>query len=147
VGHAVGAGENARLRPIAFGAVGLGLAVMSVFALAFGFGGRAIAGWFVRDAEVIAVATQLFLVAALFQLADGLQVIGAAVLRAISDVKMPALITFTAYWVIALPLGYVLGIRGPLGPVGVWIGIAGGLAFDAVFLNLRFARFTRVSPG
>ena len=143
VSHAVGADERGRLRPIAFGALGLGLAVMAWFALAFGFGGHAIAAWFVRDPAVIAVAAQVLVVAALFQMVDGLQVIGAAVLRAIGDVKMPTLITFVAYWVLALPLGYVLGIRGSLGSVGVWIGIASGLAFAAVFLNVRFVRFTR----
>jgi MATE family multidrug resistance protein len=144
VSHAVGAGELARRRPIAFGALGLGVAVMGAFALAFGFGGRVIAGWFVHDPAVVALAAQLFVVAALFQMADGLQVIGAAVLRAIHDVKVPTAITFVAYWLLALPLGYVLGVRGTLGGVGVWLGIASGLAFAAVFLNVRFARLTRL---
>jgi MATE family multidrug resistance protein len=72
-----------------------------------------------------------------------MQVIAAAVLRAIHDVKVPTAITFIAYWVIALPVGYLLGVRGPGGPVGVWVGIASGLTFAAVFLNIRFARLTR----
>ncbi len=117
---------------------------MGVFALAFGFGGRVIATWFVNDAAVIAVAAQLFVVAALFQLFDGVQVIAAAALRGIMDVKVPAVITFVAYWAIALPLGYALGVRGPWGAGGVWTGIATGLAFAAVFLGVRFARLTRL---
>ncbi len=143
VSHAVGAGERSRLRPIGFGAVGLGVAVTSCFALAFGFGGGRIATWFVGDAAVIALTTRLFVVAALFQLVDGMQVIAAAVLRAVHDVKVPTAITFVAYWVLALPLGYLVGVRGPLGAVGVWVGIASGLGFAAVFLNARFARLTR----
>ncbi len=143
VSHAVGAGDRASLRPIAFGAMGLGLALMGGFALAFGAGGGVIAGWFVRDAAVIALAARLLAVAAFFQLADGLQVMAAAVLRGIMDVKLPAVITLVAYWGIALPLGYALGIAGPWGAPGVWTGIAGGLGFAAVFLTVRFARMTR----
>jgi multidrug resistance protein, MATE family len=142
VSHAVGAGERARVRAIGFGAIGLGLALMAVFAMGFGFGGRAIATWFVRDAAVIALAGQLFVVAAFFQMVDGVQVIAAALLRGMSDVKIPATITLLAYWGLALPLGYALGIRGPLGATGIWIGIAGGLAVAALFLAARFGRLT-----
>ena len=71
-------------------------------------------------------------------------VIASAVLRGITDVRIPALITLVAYWIIALPLGYTLGIVGPFHAIGVWTGIAGGLAFAAVFLTVRFARLTRV---
>jgi MATE family multidrug resistance protein len=143
VSHAVGAGEQERLRPIAFGTIGLGLAVMGVFAVAFGAGGGMIASWFVRDGAVIVLAAQLLVVAAVFQLADGVQVIAASVLRAVMDVRVPAVITLVAYWGIALPLGYGLGIAGPWGAAGVWAGIASGLAFAAVFLTVRYTRLTR----
>jgi MATE family multidrug resistance protein len=144
VSHAVGADERARLRPIAFGAMALGLIVMAGFALAFGTGGRTIASWFVRDATVIVLAAQLLAVAAIFQLADGVQVIAAAVLRGVTDVKIPAVITLVAYWGIALPLGYALGIAGRFGATGVWTGIASGLGFAAVFLTVRYGRLTRL---
>lgn len=143
VSRAVGAGERDRLRPIAYTAMALGMVIMGVFALAFGFGGATIAAWFVHDARVIALAANLLIVAALFQLFDGWQVTGAASLRGITDVKVPAVITFAAYWVVALPLGYLLGVRGPLGAIGMWIGIASGLACAAVFLAVRFTRLTR----
>lgn len=143
VSRAVGAGEMDRRRPIAFGALALGGVLTGTAALAFFFGGRSIAGWFVQDAAVVALAAQLLMMAALFQMFDGTQVIGAAVLRAITDLKIPALITFTAYWVIALPLGYALGVRGGWGGVGIWAGIATGLACAAVLLTLRFVRLTR----
>ena len=146
VSHVVGAGERERLRPIGGGALGLGLAFMLVCAGVFGFAGRSIAGWFVTDAAVTLLAAQLLLVGAFFQLFDGVQVIAAHLLRGISDVKLPSLITLVAYWGIALPLGYLLGVRGPLGAPGVWIGIAGGLAFAAIFLTARFARLTRPVP-
>ena len=143
VSRAVGAGELERRRPIAFSAMGLGVLLMGAFGCVFFFGGSAIATWFVRDTAVVALAVQLLVVAALFQLFDGAQVIGAASLRGIADVKVPALITFAAYWVVALPLGYFLGARGGYGAVGIWTGIAAGLACAAVLLAGRFARLTR----
>lgn len=144
VSRAVGAGDFAARRPIAFGAIGLGMTITGGFGVAFWFGGREIATWFVKDGAVIALAAQLLVVGALFQIVDGVQVIGAAVLRGISDVQVPTLITFAAYWVVALPLGYGLGIRGGLGAVGMWVGIASGLSLAAVLLAWRFARLTRV---
>jgi MATE family multidrug resistance protein len=64
-------------------------------------------------------------------------------LRGLSDVKVPTIITFVAYWVIALPGGYVLGVSGPYGTVGIWAALACGLAFAALFLAARLARLTR----
>lgn len=142
VSHAVGAGERSRRRPIAFGAFGLGWVITLGFGVAFAVGGRAIAAWFVVDPAVIALAAQLLVVAGVFQLVDGTQVIGASVLRAVSDVRIPLAITLAAYWGIALPVGYLLGVRGPLGAVGVWVGIASGLAVAAILLPWRFARLT-----
>lgn len=144
VSHAVGSGERDRLRPIAFATLGIGLTIMVVFALGLGFGGRVIATWYVTDPAVITLAAQLLVVAALFQLFDGTQVIAASSLRAIMDVRVPAVITCIAYWGVALPLGYLIGVRGPWGAVGVWSGIASGLALAAIFMTWRFVRLTRV---
>ncbi|HNC23355.1 MAG TPA: MATE family efflux transporter [Opitutaceae bacterium] len=143
VSAAVGAGESARLRPIGFSALGLGVLLAGTFMLLYLAMGRRVAGWFVTDPAVIALATQLLVVTALFQVFDGGQVIGAAILRGLSDVRVPAVITFIAYWVIAIPGGYLLGIRGPFGALGIWSALAAGLAFAALFLGLRFARLTR----
>ena len=141
--HAVGAGARDRLRPIAFGVLWFGMVVGSVFALGLAGGGRVIATWFVPDAAVIALTAQLMIVAAFFQMADGVQVIAAHILRGIGDVKVPTVITLIAYWGVALPVGYLVGIRGPWGATGVWVGIAFGLTFAAVFLTVRVARRTR----
>jgi MATE family multidrug resistance protein len=143
VSHAVGAGARERLRPIAFGAFGLGWIITLGFGVSFAVAGKMIATWFVVDPAVIALAVQLLIVAGVFQLVDGTQAIGASVLRAVSDVRWPLAITLTAYWGIALPVGYALGVLGPLGAVGVWVGIASGLAVAAILLPWRFARLTR----
>jgi len=143
VSAAMGAGEHARLRPIGLGALALGQGLAAVFTVVYLVAGHVIAGWFVPDAAVVTLAAQLLVVAALFQFFDGGQVIMAAELRGLTDAKVPALITFIAYWVIALPAAYLVGVRGGYGGVGIWGGLAVGLAFAAVFLTLRFVRLTR----
>ena len=140
---AVGRGDHAKLRTIWFGAVGMGGALALVNAGVFFFLGRVISRAFIADPAVTSTAAVLLAVAALFQVFDGGQVINSASLRSLTDVKVPALITFVAYWMISLPLGYILGVRGSFGPAGIWFGLAAGLAFAAVFLGLRFLRMTR----
>lgn len=137
-----GEGRLEALRPIGFGAYLAGFAVMGCFGLVFALGGEAIARGFTPEAEVIALAAKLLAVAAFFQVLDGGQVIGAGALRGLHDVKIPTAITFVAYWVLALPGGYVLGFHTPLGAVGVWGGLAGGLGVAAVLLGWRFHRRT-----
>lgn len=143
VSHAVGAGERDRLRPIGFSAAGLSLVMTGTFTIVFAFGSHAVASWFVKDAAVISLAASLLVIAALFQLFDGCQVTVSSSLRAIADVRVPTIITFVAYWGVAIPLGYLLGVRGPFGAIGMWSGIAAGLAFAAVILVSRFGRLTR----
>jgi MATE family multidrug resistance protein len=143
VSAAVGAGETARLRPIGYSALGLGVVISVFFMTVYLAAGRLVAGWFVDDAAVVALAARLLVVGALFQVADGAQVIGAALLRGLTDVKLPAVITFIAYWLVAIPGGYLLGVRGPMGAVGIWMALAAGLGVAAVFLAWRFARLTR----
>lgn len=143
VSAALGAGERERLRPVGYAALGVGAATMIFFMVCFFVGGRTIAEWFVRDAAVVALAAQLLGVAALFQFFDGAQVIGAGLLRGLKDVKVPVAITFVAYWGLAIGGGYWLGVRGAVGPTGVWWGLAIGLAFAAVFLAVRFRALTK----
>lgn len=119
ISKALGAGRREALRPIGFGALATGLICMVVFALVFALAGRVITAGFTPAVGVAALATQLLVVAALFQLFDGGQVISAGALRGLGDVKVPTAITFVAYWVISLPLGYWLAFHTPLGPVGV----------------------------
>jgi multidrug resistance protein, MATE family len=68
-------------------------------------------------------------------------------LRGLSDVKIPTLITFVAYWIFALPGGYLLAFHTPLGAVGVWTGLAAGLGCAALLLGWRFHRLTATRFG
>lgn len=95
------------------------------------------------NAEVIRIASQLLLVAAVFQISDGVQVAVLGALRGIQDVKIPMYITFIAYWVIGFPISIYLGLYTRLGGAGIWIGLLAGLTVAAIFLYIRFSRLTR----
>ncbi|WP_412463668.1 MATE family efflux transporter [Flavobacterium mekongense] len=95
------------------------------------------------NAEVIAIAAKLLLVAAVFQISDGIQVVVLGALRGLQDVKVPMYITFVAYWIVGFPISYYLGLKTNLGAVGVWIGLLGGLTAAALFLYLRFHYLTK----
>lgn len=94
------------------------------------------------DVEVIALASHLLIFAALFQLSDGIQVTALGALRGVQDVRVPSLITFVAYWVITLPLGYYLCVSRGMGATGMWIAFVAGLTFSAVTLVYRFLKQT-----
>lgn len=93
--------------------------------------------------EVIYIASQLLLVAAVFQLTDGLQVVVLGALRGLQDVKVPMYITFVSYWIIGFPISIYLGLYTDLKAVGIWIGLLAGLTTAAIFLYIRFENLTR----
>ncbi|WP_303848850.1 MATE family efflux transporter [Apibacter mensalis] len=93
--------------------------------------------------EVIAIASRLVILTALFQIFDGIQVVSLGCLRAMRDVKIPTLICFIAYIILAIPIGYYLCIQQKLGAVGTWIGLCIGLGFAAVMLLWRFHILTK----
>jgi MATE family multidrug resistance protein len=93
--------------------------------------------------EVIAIATKLLLVAAVFQISDGMQVVVLGALRGLQDVKIPMYITFVAYWIVGFPVSFYLGNYTSLKAVGVWIGLFAGLTAAAVFLFMRFHYLTK----
>jgi MATE family multidrug resistance protein len=97
----------------------------------------------IDNKEVIAIAAKLLLVAAVFQISDGIQVVVLGALRGLQDVKIPMYITFVAYWVIGFPISYYLGEHTSLKAVGVWIGLLAGLSFAAIFLYIRFHFLTK----
>lgn len=95
------------------------------------------------NAEVIIIAAELLLVAAFFQISDGLQVVVLGALRGLQDVKIPTFITFVAYWLIGFPISYYLGLHTRFESAGIWIGLLSGLTASAVMLYLRFNFLTK----
>ena len=93
--------------------------------------------------EVVTIAAKLLLVAAVFQISDGIQVVVLGALRGLQDVKIPMYITFVAYWIIGFPISYYLGEYTELKAVGVWIGLLAGLTAAALFLYIRFHYLTK----
>jgi MATE family multidrug resistance protein len=88
--------------------------------------------------EIIGITAQLLLVAAVFQLSDGIQVVVLGALRGLQDVKIPMYITFVAYWLIGFPISFYLGKYTELKAIGIWIGLLAGLTAAALFLYIRF---------
>ncbi len=126
----------------------LGLSVMSVFAFIFLVFNQSITAVFTQDSEVLKMGAELLILAAMFQLGDGLQAISIGVLRGIEDVKIPSIITFFVYWAVAIPLGYFLSQNASTptyynGVNGIWIGLALGLTFSAIILTYRFYSLIR----
>lgn len=93
------------------------------------------------NAEVIIIASQLLLLAAIYQCTDAIQIVAAGALRGYKDMRAIFVRTFIAYWVIGLPMGYTLGMTNwvtePMGPHGFWIGTIFGLSSSAVMLGSR----------
>lgn len=95
-----------------------------------------------EDVEVIQLASQLLIIAALFQLSDGIQVTTLGALRGMQDVKIPSYLTFIAYWLITIPLGYFLTVTMKMGALGMWIALGLGLTISAVLLVTRFLKLS-----
>jgi len=143
IAKTTGEGRHDLVRPIATGALAMSWVIMSLSAVGFALFGTELARGFVGDEAVVNLATRLLVVAAIFQLFDAAQVIGAGALRGLADVRVPTVITFFAYWILAIPCAYGLGLHTDLGAVGVWVGLATGLGVAAVLLGIRFWRLTR----
>ncbi|MGO4818512.1 MATE family efflux transporter [Flavobacterium sp. W22_SRS_FP1] len=152
VGNQKGLADYKQLRIVAFSIFLLAIIVETFFALIFVVFHAQLPALFVDmdnlkdfavNTEMIGIAGQLLLVAAVFQISDGIQVVVLGALRGLQDVKIPMYITFVAYWVVGFPISIYLGLYTELKGVGIWIGLLAGLSIAALFLYLRFVRLTK----
>ncbi|HKR65134.1 MAG TPA: MATE family efflux transporter [Thermoanaerobaculia bacterium] len=143
VGKAVGARDPHATRVAGHAAMLAGAAFMLIPALAFAFVPRAVARLITDQPDVLAAAIPLFLVAAVFQLSDGTQGVGAGVLRGAGDTKFTFYANLLGHWMIGLPVALWLGFHLHLGIVGFWWGLCAGLTIVAVLLFLRFEKLSR----
>jgi len=137
VGNAIGRRDQAGARRSAVVSLVVGAAFMSLSGVCFFWFPETLSSLFTSDSQVIAMASLLLPIAAAFQIVDGLQVVGAGVLRGTADTRFPALIAFVGYWIVGLPSGLWLAYRADLGPSGLWWGLTLGLASVALLFVLR----------
>jgi len=154
-GKASGAGDTAALREGAKVAIAMsvvfGLAMIALFLSL----GTPIISLFLDTskpgaAEILTFGVKLLAVAALFQMADAMQVMALGLLRGIHDTKVPMIAATVSYWLIGIPAGYVLGFSFGMGGIGLWLGLVIGLAFAATLMMGRFWRRVSVqvtAPG
>lgn len=143
VGHSLGSGRRSRARRIVFGAQGMASAAMLLFALIYLLAGGPIADAFTPDPALAALTVQLLAVTGIFQVFDGIQIVSMGALRAFKDVHVPTGILFFSYGVVGMPLGVYLAFAREMGALGLWLGLAGGLALAAALLSLRLAKHLR----
>lgn len=140
VGHAIGARDVTAAARSGWTAILIGVTFMSCAALTFVTAGRHLIGAFTEDASVLAVGVRLLLVAALFQLFDGLQGVTTGVLRGLGDTRTAMRWNFIGHWIVGLPLGYFLAFNRTWGVIGLWIGLSAGLTTVGVVLLAVWAR-------
>ncbi|MFA7263778.1 MAG: MATE family efflux transporter [Caulobacter sp.] len=150
VGVAVGRGDLAGARRAGVTAMVLAVGFISLVAVAMVLFGAQIAGLYLGsgrngDEAVIVLATQFLLVAAAFQVFDALQVVGAHALRGLKDARMPMVLAGVSYWLAGAPVCILLGVGLKMQGLGIWIGLAFGLAVAAAAMVWRFHRITRVA--
>lgn len=148
VGLAVGRDDMAGARRAGVTAMVLSVGFISVVAVFMVLFGKEIAALYLGsgragDDQVIALGAQFLLIAAAFQVFDALQVVGAQALRGLKDARVPMILAGVSYWLVGAPVCILLGIGMKMQGLGIWIGLAVGLAVAAVAMTWRFARITR----
>ncbi|MCX2741849.1 MATE family efflux transporter [Pontibacter anaerobius] len=142
VGNQKGLGNFEAMRMAGYSNLVMGIVFMMGSGLLMVLFNRLIPMLYIDDPEVIQLASGLLIIAALFQISDGVQVVGLGALRGLEDVRIPSLISLLAYWVVGLPVGYLLCFKAGFGVNGVWMGLLTGLSVAAVLLTLRFRKLS-----
>jgi multidrug resistance protein, MATE family len=137
VGHAVGEGDRAAARDRARTALFCGVGFMLCAAIVMLAVPRAIAAAYTNQPLVAPLAASLIPIAGMFQLFDGIQAVSAGVLRGLGDTRAPFVINLAGFWLCGFPLSVALAFRTPLRAMGLWWGLAVGLAVVATLLVLR----------
>jgi MATE family multidrug resistance protein len=138
VGIFVGKQQPDRARFAGYTGIALSVFIMTGTASIMLFFPRTIVSLYTTDIDVIQLAARLLMMAAIFQISDGLQVSGLGALRGLKDTRIPMFVNIVAYWGIGLPIGYWAGLHRGWGPEGFWIGLIFGLSAAAVMHNIRF---------
>jgi len=140
VGHAIGAGDPARARRAGWLALALGTGFMLMAAVAFWVAPKPLISLYTRDPRVLAVGPSLLWIAAAFQIFDGIQTVCTGALRGLGETRVPMFANLVGYWVLGLPLGFILCFVLKWGIYGMWIGLTLALIIISMTLLLRWRK-------
>lgn len=146
VGHFLGAQSKAGIRRAGFSAILLSFGFMFVAAIFFVIFRYQLPAQFNNEPDVVEYAATLLLIAAGFQLFDGTQVTAQGALRGLKDTIKPGYIAFVAYWIVGLPVSYILCIPMEMGAAGVWYGFIAGLSVASFGFIRRFHLLSKLKP-
>lgn len=145
VGHAIGADDRARARRAGYLALGLGTAFMFLAGIVFLVVPRPLIELYTSDPRVLAVGPTLLLVAAAFQIFDGVQTVCTGALRGLGETRIPMFANLVGYWILGLPLGFLLCFVLHWGIFGLWIGLTLALVVISTILLHRWNRDSHVN--
>ena len=143
IGNQLGLKDYKTLREAGWSCILMVLSFMILFGILFIIFRYQLPTIYLDNPEVINLAASLLIIASLFQMSDGVQLVLLGALRGMTDVKIPSILTFVSYWLIAIPIGVVLAIVFEMRAFGMWIGLGVGLTASAVFLMIRYNRQTK----
>ena len=138
VSHAVGRRDVQGTRRAGFSAAALCALFMASAGLVFILLRHLLPAFYIGDKTVIDMTASLLIIVAFFQVSDGTQAVGVGILRGMTDMKIPTLITLVAYWILGLPSGYILAFGFDMGIFGVWYGLFISLTASGLFMMMRF---------
>jgi MATE family multidrug resistance protein len=140
VGQALAYKSRVRVWMAGVSAIGLGLLIMVLPTAAFLLFPGSIVALYIQDPSVVSIATTLLFFAGFFQIADAMQATSMSMLRSLNDVLWPSVISFVAFWLIGLPIGYWLAVHQGWNAQGIWVGYLIALVIQASWFLRRFFR-------
>lgn len=143
VGNQIGLKDKKNLRTAGFSIMAMVTVFMAICGVLLIVFRDFLPALYIEDVEVKSIASALIIIAAAYQIPDGLQAVGLGVLRGLTDVKIPTIVTFVSFWIIAIPLGYFLAFNLGMGVNGVWYGLCVGLTLASIFHIWRFNRLSK----
>ncbi|MXP56208.1 MATE family efflux transporter [Pantoea sp. Mhis] len=147
IGNWLGQGLTKQARISAWAGQGVGITMAVITAFCTAMKRYDIAALYTNNCEIINLASELILLAAIYQLSDSIQVIGNGILRGYKDTRSIFFITFISYWIFGLPIGYILALTDlvvpQLGPSGFWYGFIVGLTLAAIMITWRICYLQR----
>jgi len=140
VGHAIGAGDPAKARRAGWMALALGAGFMMCAGVVFLVAPEPLIKLYTHDPGVLALGPSLMWIGAAFQIFDGVQTVCTGALRGLGETRVPMIANLVGYWVLGLPLGFILCFVLKWGVYGMWIGLTVSLVIIASILTVRWRR-------